>query len=129
MPAQVDKNMTKAMNSLAKKEKEKKEKAKKRKAAAIKYGDTDMNFEIQNTFTEPMKRAKSKKEGDKIVDKLAKRASSMDALNVKQNKSPYSIRPEEGTAKRLKRRYNNKFNKGGSAGSKLVASYYKGGKT
>ena len=126
MPSQADKNMTKAINSLAKKEKEKRENAKKRKAAAIKYGNTDMDFEIQNTFTEPMKRAKSKKEGDKIVDKLAKRTGSMDSLMVKQN---YMEQPPEGAAKRLKRRYNNKFNKGGSAGSKLVASYYKGGKT
>ena len=126
MPAQVDKNMTKAMNSLAKKEKEKRKSAKKRKAAAIKYGDTDMDFEIQNTFTEPMKKAKSKKEGDKIVDKLSKRAGSMDSLMVKQN---YMEQPPEGSGKRIKRRFNNKFNKGGSAGSKLVASYYKGGKT
>ena len=126
MPAQVDKNMTKAMNSLAKKEKEKRKSAKKRKAATIKYGDTDMDFEIQNTFTEPMKKAKSKKEGDKIVDKLSKRAGSMDALMVKKN---YMDQPPEGAGKRIKRKFNNKFNKGGSAGSKLVASYYKGGKT
>lgn len=125
MPSQVDKNMTKAMDSLAKKEKEKRKNAKKRKAAAIKYGDTDMDFEIQNTFTEPMKKAKSKKEGDKIVDKLSKKAGSMDALMVKQN---YMEQPPEGSAKRIKRKFNNKFNKGGSAGSKLVASYYKGGK-
>jgi len=103
MPAQVDKNMTKAMNSLAKKEKEKRKSAKKRKAATIKYGDTDMDFEIQNTFTEPMKKAKSKKEGDKIVDKLSKRAGSMDALNVKKNNSSKEYMPQEGAGKRIVR--------------------------
>tara|TARA_R110002074_G_scaffold18404_1_gene59716 strand:- start:72 stop:461 length:390 start_codon:yes stop_codon:yes gene_type:complete len=129
MPSQADKNMTKAMNSLAKKEKEKRKNAQKRKVAAIKYGDTDMDFEIQNTFTEPMKKAKSKKEGDKIVDKLSKRAGSMDALTVKKNYSSKEYMPQEGAGKRIKRKFDNKFNKGGSAGSKLVASYYKGGKT
>ena len=106
MPAQVDKNMNKAMDSVAKKEKKRREQQKKRKQAAKKFGDIEMDFEIQNTFTEPMKKAKNRKEGKKIVDKTAKRASSMDALRVKQNKAPDSIRPEEGAAKRLTRRYN-----------------------
>ena len=128
MPAQVDKNMNKAMDSVAKKEKKRREQQKKRKQAAKKFGDIEMDFEIQNTFTEPMKKAKNRKEGKKIVDKTAKRASSMDALRVKQNKAPDSIRPEEGAAKRLRRRYNERFKKGGSAGSRLVASFYKGGK-
>ena len=52
----------------------------------------------------------------------------MDALQVKQNKTPDSMRPPEGVAKRLTRKYNERFKKGGSAGSRLVASFYKGGK-
>ena len=127
MPAQVDKNMTKAMDSLAKKEKKRREQQKKRKQAAKKFGDIEMDFEIQNTFTEPMKRAKNRKEGKKIVDKIAKRARSMDELNVKQNTSPQRYMPQEGSSNRIKRKFDKKFKKGGSAGSKLVASYYKGG--
>ena len=136
MPSQVDKNMNKAMDSVAKKEKKRREQEKKRKQAALQFGDIEMDFEIQNTFTEPMKKAKNRKEGKKIVDKIAKRVSSLDELNVKQNKSPYSIRPEEGAAKRLTRKYNERFKKarGGrlgidNSGQKLVQKLYsKGGK-
>ena len=70
MPAQVDKNMNKAMDSVAKKEKKRREQQKKRKQAAKKFGDIEMDFEIQNTFTEPMKKAKNRKEGKKIVVRL-----------------------------------------------------------
>ena len=66
MPSQADKNMSKAMDSVAQKEKkEKRTTKKKRKQAAKKFGDIEMDFEIQNTFTEPMKKVKNRKEGKK----------------------------------------------------------------
>tara|TARA_B110000238_G_scaffold47162_1_gene51185 strand:- start:2644 stop:3081 length:438 start_codon:yes stop_codon:yes gene_type:complete len=137
-PRQADKNYKKAQTELGKRVKKNKEEKKKRKNAAIEYGNTDYEFEIQNTLTEPTKKANTLKEGQKILEKTKKRTTSMDALRKKRNrKSSDGSTTADGMQKRFNKDMKQKkvksliptFNKGGSAGSKLVASYYKGGKT
>ena len=137
-PRQADKNYKKAQTELGKRVKKNKEEKKKRKNAALKYGNTDYEFEIQNTLTEPTKKAKTLKEGQDILNKTKKRTTSMDALrNKRKTRRLDGLTTGGGMQKRFDKDMKQKkvkslvptFNKGGSAGSKLVASYYKGGKT
>ena len=133
---QADKNYKKAQTELGKRVKKNKEAAKKRKNAALEYGNTDYEFEIQNTLTEPTKKANTIKEGQKILEKTKKRTTSMDALkNKRKTRRLDGLTTGGGMQKRFDKDMKQKqvkslaptFKKGGSAGSKLVASYYKGG--
>mgnify|MGYP003628266715 CR=1 FL=1 len=111
---QEEKNYTKASKGLKERARKNKEAQKKRKAAATQYGNTDYEFEVQNTLTEPTKRANTLEEGKKLLDKTKARKTSKNELERKRA-AGYLIK------KTIKK------SKGGSAGSKLVASYYKGG--
>ena len=108
---QEEKNYTKASKGLKDRARKNKEAQKKRKNDAIQYGNTDYEFEVQNTLTEPTKKVNTLKEGKKLLDKTKARKTSKNELERKRA-AGYLI----------------KKSKGGSAGSKLVASYYKGGK-
>ena len=136
MARQADKNYKKAQTELGKRVKKNKEAQKKRKNAALEYGNTDYEFEIQNTLTEPTKKAKTLKEGQDILNKTKKRTTSMDALsNKRKTRRLDGLTTGGGMQKRFDKDMKQKevkslaptFKKGGSAGSKLVASYYKGG--